>query len=386
VGLGTALNSRPVTRPTVGCRRRFTRRLQRAADRISSCLPWPRTAQPTCFFGLRETLGGPGFFSRKLACEFERQGIIVTHNRLRRARAALLFSVSWGDWFYSLCRLWGVRTALRVDGFMLPSYFDSREQPSGFQARALTTSDMRLNYRMQRDLLRADHVIYQSAFSKEMADAHLYNRRERYSIVHNGVDLDWFRPGQGRSGRVRLLAAGSLRHEYMLGTILPVFARLWRKHNLELHVVGTLGQICRRQLADFGAKNPETSERIKVIGAIDNDDMPQQMRQADVLLHPRLGDWCPNVVVEALACGLPVVCGSWGGAAELVGTGGIVVPTEKWSYGADFVAGMATAVESVLASLAGYRESARQHAESEFDIRGVAEKYMLAMGLKRAGE
>ncbi|HJN42529.1 MAG: glycosyltransferase family 4 protein [Anaerolineales bacterium] len=384
--MGTALSSRrAAARPTVDSRRPFPGRLQRLADRVSSCLPWPRTAQPRCFFGLRETPGGPGFFSRKLTREFERQGRIVTHTRLRAARAALLFSVSWGDWFYRLCRLWGVRTVLRVDGFMLPSYFDNRAQPSGFQARALTTSDMRLNYRMQRDLLRADHVVYQSVFSKEMADAHLYNRRERYSVVHNGVDLERFQPEGRRGGRVRLLAAGSLRHEYMLGTILPVFARLWHKHDLELHVVGTLGQVCRRQLADFGEQNPEASERIRVVGAIDNDDMPREMNRADVLLHPRLGDWCPNVVVEAMACGLPVVCGSWGGAAELVGAGGIVVPTEKWSYGAEFVAGMATAAESVLASLAGYRESARKHAESEFDIRDVAEKYALAMGLKHAG-
>ncbi len=375
-----------MTAPNVGSSQSFPGRLQRAADRISSCLPWPRAAQKDCFFSLRENAGGPGYFSRKLAREFDKQGMSVTHNRLRGAQAALLFSVSWGDWFYHLCRLWGVRTVLRVDGFMLPDYFDNRTQPSDFQERALTTSDMRLNYRMQRDLLRADHVIYQSVFSKEMADTHLYNRRDRYSVVQNGVDLDWFRPGKGHDGRLRLLAAGSLRHEYMLGTVLPVFARLWRHHDLELHIVGTLGKICRQQLADFGTSDPEASERIKVVGAIDNDDMPEQLRQADVLLHPRLGDWCPNVVVEALACGLPVVCGSWGGAAELVGTGGIVVPTNKWSYGPEFVQGIVTAVETVLASLSDYRDRARQRAEAEFDIRIVAEKYALAMELRYAGE
>ncbi len=384
--MGAALNTRQPARSTVGNRLSIPGRLQRAADRVSSCLPWPQSAQQGCFFCLRETPGGPGFFSRKLAREFDRQGIWVTYNRLRGARAALLFSVSWGDWFYHLCRLWGVRTVLRVDGFMVPSYFDNRAQPPGFQARTLSTRDMRLNYRMQRDLLRADHVVYQSVFSKEMADAHLYNRRERYSVVHNGVDLERFQPEGRRGGRVRLLAAGSLRHEYMLGTILPVFARLWRKHDLELHVIGRLGQVCRRQLADFSEQNPEASERIRVVGAIDNDDMTREMNRADVLLHPRLGDWCPNVVVEALACGLPVVCGSWGGAAELVGAGGIVVPTEKWSYGADFVAGMATAVENVLAALPDYRERARQRAEAEFDIRRVAENYARAMGLKNVGE
>ncbi len=373
-----------MTGTTVDNSHAVSRRVQRVADRVSSCLPWPRTTRNTCFFGLRATPGGPGYFSRKLAQEFHGQGMRVTHNRLRSAQSALLFSVSWGDWFHRLCRLWGVRTVLRMDGFMLPSYFDNRAQPHGFQKRALSPSAMRLNYRMQRDLLWADHVVYQSVFCKEMADTHLYNRRERYSIIHNGVNLDWFRPGLGHSGRLRLLAAGSLRHEYMLGTVLPVFARLWRSHDLELHVVGTLGRICRRQLADFSHQNSEASERIKVVGAIDNDDMPQQMRQADVLLHPRLGDWCPNVVVEALACGLPVVCGSWGGASELVGAGGIAVPTEQWSYGEEFLQGMATAVETVLASLPDYRARARQRAEAELDISRVAEAYALAMGLRHA--
>ena len=364
----------------------LSRRIQRVADRVSSCLPWPRTTRKTCFFGLRAVPGGPGYFSRKLANEFERRGMRVTHNRLRSAQSALLFSVSWGDWFYRLCRLWCVRTVLRVDGFMVPSYFDNRAQPAGFQKRVLSANAMRLNYRMQRDLLLADHVVYQSVFCKEMADTHLYNRRERYSIIYNGVNLDSFRPSLEHTGRLRLLAAGSLRHEYMLGTVLPVFARLWRRHDLELHVVGSLSQICRQQLDDFSDNYSEASERIKVVGEIDNDDMPQHMRQADILLHPRLGDWCPNVVVEALACGLPVVCGSWGGASELVGAGGISVPTEQWSYGEEFISGMATAVETVLASLPEYRVRARQRAESEFDITRVAEAYALAMGLSHASK
>jgi len=229
-------------------------------------------------------------------------------------------------------------------------------------------------------------VIFQSVFSKEMADTHLYNRRERYSVIYNGVDLGEFHPVQGHSGRIRLLAAGSLRHEYVLGTVLPVFGQLWRRYDLELHVVGTLGKICRRQLTDFSESNPEAGGRIMVTGPVDNDDMPNYMRQADILLHPRLGDWCPNVVVEALACGLPVVCGSWGGSAELVGSGGIIVPTEKWSYGPEFVQGMVMAVETVLASLDDYRVLARQRAEAEFDIFHIANKYALALGLTHSGK
>jgi len=375
-----------MTNPVVSRGRLFPGRLRRVLDRASSCFPWPRTVRDTCFFGLRVTPGGPGYFSRKLMRAFDRQGIQVTHDRLRAAQSALLFSVSWGDWFYRLCDLWDVRTVLRVDGFMLPGYFDNRSQPSGFQDRALTSNDMRLNYRIQRDLLQADHVIFQSVFSKEMADTYLYNRQEHYSVIYNGVDLGKFCPDERHNGRVRLLVAGSLRHEYVLGTVLPVFAQLWRRYDLDLHVVGSLGKICRKQLSDFSETNPEASDRILVTGAVDNDDMSSYMRQADVLLHPRLGDWCPNVVVEALACGLPVVCGSWGGTAELVGAGGVVVPTKKWSYGREFVQSMVMAVETVLDSLDDYRVLARQRAEAEFDICHIAHKYATALGLTHSGK
>ena len=359
-------------------------RVRRVCDRVSCLLPWPRTPKETCFFSLRPSYGGPGYFSRKLYREFSRTDVHVTYDQLRKAEAALLFSVSWGEWFYRLCKLWNVKTVLRVDGFMLPEYYDNRSQSSGFQKRRLTRSNMDLNYRIQRDLLLANHVIYQSAFCKDMTDQYLYNRRSDYSIIHNGVDLDCFRPIKSNNRRIRLLSAGSLRHEYMLGTVLPVFSRLWRKHNLELQVVGTLSTICKRQLKELSENNQEASDRINVVGAVDNDQMPEQMSKADILLHPRLGDWCPNVVIESLACGLPVVCGSWGGTAELVGDGGEIVPTEQWGYGSSFVDGMSTAVERVISSLDNYSAKARQQAEDHYDIRLVSNKYKEALGLKYA--
>ena len=42
-------------------------------------------------------------------------------------------------------------------------------------------------------------------------------------------------------------------------------------------------------------------------------------RRAHVLLHPKVRDPCPNVVLEALACGVPVVHSASGGVPELVG-------------------------------------------------------------------
>ena len=338
------------------------------------------------FFNTRPGPGGPGNFVHRLARQFQQQGVSFTYCRLHGAQGALLVTVSWGDWFHRLCKRWGVRTVLRVDGFHVPAYFDNRPQPPGFQDRRLTLEKMALNYRMQRDLLFSDFVIYQSAFAKQMADQFLYDRRDDFAIVFNGVDLDQFRPGPFHQGRRRLLSAGTLRHEYMLGTVLPVFDRLWQRHDLELLIVGRMDEISRRLLDEFFTDKPQAAARVHVVGSVPNEDMLRHMQQADILVHPRQGDWCPNVIIEAMACGLPVVCGSWGGAAELVGDGGQVVPTGPWEYGELFVEDLVEAVTQILDDLDRYRIAARARAEADFDICYTASRYLEALGLEVADE
>jgi glycosyltransferase involved in cell wall biosynthesis len=355
-------------------------RLQRGADLLAGFVPWPSRGSRTGFYcNTRPGSGGPAGFVRKLDQELQRRGTKLVYRKLHGSEGALLAQPSRGDWFYHLCRRWGIRTVARVDGFYLPSYFDNRPQPPGFQDRRLTLDKMAINYRMQHDLAQADFVIYQSAFSKQMADQFLYCRRERFEVVHNGVDLARFCPG-AHAGRRRLLSAGTLRDEYMLGTVLPVFERLWERHDLELMVVGRMDEISHRLLDEFMERFPSAVERVRVVGAVPNDEMARHMREADVLIHPRLGDWCPNTVIEALACGLPVVCGSWGGTAELVGDAGDIVPTGPWEYGETFVDGITAAVECMLDDLEQHKERARARAEACFDIRQVAARYLVALG------
>jgi glycosyltransferase involved in cell wall biosynthesis len=227
-------------------------------------------------------------------------------------------------------------------------------------------------------------VIYQSAFSKQMADHFLYKRQEAYSIVFNGVDLEQFCPGPVRTGRRRLLCCGTIRDEYMLGTILPAFGRLWRAYDLELLIVGPLDALNRKMLEEFTHNEPEAGQRIEWVGIVPNTELPRYMQQADILVHPRLGDSCPNAVVEAMACGLPVVCGSWGGAVELVSDEGRVVSTGPWEYGESFIGGLVTAVEEILDDLDRCRMAARARAEAQFDIRTVAQSYLTALGIQES--
>ena len=363
---------------------RSSEQCARFLDRVGVLLPHRTALTSRVFLNLRPGMGGPSTFAGKLSREFARRDVRVAYRDLAPGSAALLFSVSWGDWFHKLCQRRGVRTALRVDGFMIPVYFDNRPQCEGFQDRRLTLDHMALNYRLQGDLAMSDFVIYQSEFSRRMADRYLYKRRANQAVIHNGVDLQHFVPAGKHKGRIRLAVAGTLRDEYMLGTVLPVFRRLWRRFDLELLIVGAMDDICRKQINDVFRLFTEISERIWVVGAVPNNEVPQYLQQADILVHPRLGDGCPNVVIEAMACGLPVACGSWGGTAELVGDGGVVVTTGEWTYGEEYEADLASAVECILGDLDGYRVRARKRAEQVFDIREIAGRYLNALGIQSA--
>jgi glycosyltransferase involved in cell wall biosynthesis len=71
------------------------------------------------------------------------------------------------------------------------------------------------------------------------------------------------------------------------------------------------------------------ADRVALVGEVRHDQIAQHMRQADVLCLPSLREGYPNVLLEALACGLPIVATNVGGVPEIVSDErlGILVPT-----------------------------------------------------------
>jgi len=77
------------------------------------------------------------------------------------------------------------------------------------------------------------------------------------------------------------------------------------------------------------------------LGSIPHELVPMYMNAADALCLPSRNEGCPNVVLEALACGTPVIASKVGGVPELVehGRNGLLVEP-------DDPAAMATAIEA----------------------------------------
>ena len=115
----------------------------------------------------------------------------------------------------------------------------------------------------------------------------------------------------------------------------------------------------------------QIGDRVELTGRYAQRDAPTLFRRAHLLLHTKVNDPCPTAVIEAMACGLPVVYAASGGTVELVGDdAGIGVPhPDGWeSDEPPSPEALADAVSKVVACLPAYAAAARQRAVERFAL------------------
>jgi glycosyltransferase involved in cell wall biosynthesis len=114
---------------------------------------------------------------------------------------------------------------------------------------------------------------------------------------------------------------------------------------------------------------------IHALGHVDREDVKvAAYGAADLLVHPALADNLPNVVLEALACGTPVVSFAVGGLPEPVQPG-----RTGWLAPSVSGAGLAEGLAEALADLArgvDRRPACRQAAEATYALWRQAERYV----------
>lgn len=225
-----------------------------------------------------------------------------------------------------------------------------------------------LNDPLRRAVLAADHIVYQSEFSKRSADEFLGEPSGTWEVLHNAVDTAHFTPAdEPPAGGPVLLLGGDQTQEYRLDLALRTLAALRaRKPAAQLLVTGRLVNPIEPQLAAL-----DLHGCVHLVGEYEQRDAPAIFRRAHLLLHTKVQDPCPTLVVEAMACGLPVVHPASGGTTELVGdVGGIGVPHPvSWEHDEPPSPDeLADAVVRVLDDLPRYSAAARERAVERFSL------------------
>lgn len=175
----------------------------------------------------------------------------------------------------------------------------------------------------------ADYVIYQSKFSKHSCDTFLgsMNTNIQYSIIYNGVDTSLFsKDGDSKALRENknqkiFITASHFRREDQIAPLLRAFVLYQQKfnNNSKLYILGDFMKPLPKNplfvMKKFGMKE---NNSVRFVGPIPHHKLPTYYRGADVFVFTHRNPPCPNNVLEAMACGLPI-CGIADGAMpELV--------------------------------------------------------------------
>jgi len=172
--------------------------------------------------------------------------------------------------------------------------------------------------RVKATAARVDAVVTVSEALKRKAEA-LGIESGRISVLRNGVDLERFRPLDRSTMRTRLglagpvwLAAGNLVEPKGVHLTLGALAKV---PGAVLLVAGDGSEASRlRQLAsELGVE-----ARVRFMGNVPHAQLPEYYNSADALFLASSREGMPNVVLESLACGTPVVAAPFAGAEELI--------------------------------------------------------------------
>jgi glycosyltransferase involved in cell wall biosynthesis len=223
------------------------------------------------------------------------------------------------------------------------------------------------NRPLRRVLSAAQHVLYQSEFCKRAADEFVAPPRGSWEVLPNAVDVDRFVPaGSAPADGPVLLLGGDQYQAYRLEVALRTLrALLPSEPGARLLVTGRLVVPIEPLVERLDLEG-----RVDVLGRYPQRDAPAVFQRAHVLLHTKVNDPCPSVVIEALACGLPVVYPRSGGVPELVGEAGVGVPhPDSWECDEPpEPEALAAAIEQVLGDRERYASHARSRAVERFAL------------------
>ncbi len=163
---------------------------------------------------------------------------------------------------------------------------------------------------------------------------------------------------------------GRLLEEKGLHTLLNAVATLNFNYELVLTGQGPMAEALKTQVARLGLE-----ARVRFVSSVPNAEVPQALRALDVLVLPSetRKDWKEQfgrVLVEAMACGVPVVGSDSGEIPHVIGEAGLVFPEGQAARLAECL----TRLHTDTALHARCVEQGRTRALAEFTNEGIARK------------
>jgi glycosyltransferase involved in cell wall biosynthesis len=318
--------------------------------------------------------GGPGSFHSRFASVLSSRGYNVNHDPLDPSNSVIL--VIGGTRHIGVLREAkrnGVRIVQRLNGMN----WVHRQTRTGIKHFLRAEVN---NWILKTIRSMADQIVYQSNFTQGWWTRTYGETKLPGRVIYNGVNLDVFNPlgaGSPPTDRTRiLLVEGNLGGGYEGGLDSAVqMAKLLSRRqtdSVELMIVGSVPANLQVSYLGCGVD-------IAWKGLVKREVIPAIDRSAHLFFSSDINAACPNSVIEALACGLPVIGYDTGSLSELVTPecGAVArYGSDPWKLQKPDIHALVDAAQLALVDHAQKRAGARARAEEAFNIEQIADQYL----------
>ena len=214
------------------------------------------------------------------------------------------------------------------------------------------------NLAIKKTYQKSSGVIFQSNFNKRLTERY-FGQHKNSTVIHNGADILTIKdviPLQNKK-----------LEEY---DNVWCCASSWRPHkrlkdNIEyfLSHQGSNDCLVVAGNADYHVNEPN----VFFVGNLEPLKLLSLYKKSKYFIHLAWLDHCPNVVVDARACGCKIICSSSGGTKEIAGLDSIVILEEPWNL---------EPVRLYSPPTMNFNNTIKNTHDSCYDMKDVAEKYI----------
>jgi len=177
-------------------------------------------------------------------------------------------------------------------------------------------------------LENADRVITLSCDLLDMADA-LTPVRNKARVIYNSVEIppQAWHPHARKRGTFRIGCAGIFKYAKGLPYLFKAISELGRSRHVKLDMHGTLRE-SEREIYQTMLGRTGMKDMVLLGRPLAHDRVHRWLLTLDTFVLPSVSEGCPNILMEAMACGLPCVATRTGAVPELIDdrVSGLVVP------------------------------------------------------------
>lgn len=155
-----------------------------------------------------------------------------------------------------------------------------------------------------------------------------YSKKE-ISIINNGVDTSRYYPDESLRDKdaINLLFVSRLIERKGLQHIIPILNQINTDKKVTLTIVGD-GPY--RENLEGLVKEHQVEDKVRFAGQKDKTELLPYYQEGDMFIFPSKREGMPNAVLEAMACGLPIIMTNCEGSKELIEGNGRIAKTEEF--------------------------------------------------------